>query len=85
MLIRYQKQASATVKMGPAPYPQSDPPKKQKILEVDCRGLELVSFKPEVGRRASAFSIYLGVLADYYRANGWPKALKRARNSQTST
>ncbi|KAL2108870.1 hypothetical protein VUR80DRAFT_3245 [Thermomyces stellatus] len=41
------KQASATVKMAPAPYQQSDPPTKQKILEIDCRGLELVSFKPE--------------------------------------
>lgn len=55
MLIGYQKQASATVKMGPAPYPQSDPPKKVKILEVDCRGLELVSFKPEVRVKISEY------------------------------
>lgn len=35
--------------MGPVAYEQSDPPKKQKILEIDCRGVELVSFKPDVG------------------------------------
>ena len=56
MLIGYQKQASATVKMGPVPYPQSDPPKKQTILEADCRGLEFVSFKPEVSNTASVLT-----------------------------
>ncbi|SPN98553.1 probable DUF866 domain protein [Cephalotrichum gorgonifer] len=43
------KQASATFKLGPVAYEQSEPAKPQKILEVDCRGLELVSFSPEGG------------------------------------
>ena len=30
-----------------APYEASEPPKRQKILEVDARGLELEAFKAE--------------------------------------
>ncbi|KAH7320983.1 hypothetical protein B0I35DRAFT_428287 [Stachybotrys elegans] len=42
-----KRESSASIKAGPVAYEHSDPPKKQKILEFDCRGLEFVEFKPE--------------------------------------
>ena len=43
-----QREHSASVQAAPAPYEQAEPPKEQKIIEFDCRGLEFVEFKPEV-------------------------------------
>ncbi|KAF2656550.1 DUF866-domain-containing protein [Lophiostoma macrostomum CBS 122681] len=42
-----KREHSATIQAAPASYPQSDPPKKQNILEFDCRGLEFTEFKSE--------------------------------------
>ncbi|KAH7114273.1 hypothetical protein B0J11DRAFT_540554 [Dendryphion nanum] len=42
-----KREHSASIKAAPASYPQSDPPKKQNILEFDCRGLEFTEFKAE--------------------------------------
>ncbi|KAG7285153.1 hypothetical protein NEMBOFW57_009774 [Staphylotrichum longicolle] len=42
-----KRESSATIKAAPTPYPQSEPPKAQKILEFDCRGLEFTEFIPE--------------------------------------
>jgi len=43
-----QRESSANIKAAPAAYEHSDPPKKQKIIEFDCRGLEFTEFLPEV-------------------------------------
>ncbi|APA08640.1 hypothetical protein sscle_04g034100 [Sclerotinia sclerotiorum 1980 UF-70] len=42
-----KKESSASVISTPVPYQAASPPTRQKILEFDCRGLELVEFKPE--------------------------------------
>lgn len=45
-----QREHSASIRAAPAPYQHSEPPKRQKIIEIDCRGLEFTEFKPEVRR-----------------------------------
>lgn len=45
-----QREHSASIKEAPKPYEQTEPPKAQKIIEFDCRGLEFVEFKPEVSQ-----------------------------------
>ncbi|PQE30966.1 DUF866 domain protein [Rutstroemia sp. NJR-2017a WRK4] len=42
-----KRESSASVKAPPVPYQAASPPTRQKIVEFDCRGLELVEFKPE--------------------------------------
>lgn len=42
-----QRQHTANIQASPVAYQLSDPPKRQKLLTVDCRGLELVGFSPE--------------------------------------
>ena len=55
-----QRESSATIKTNPKAYEATDPPKRQDILEFDCRGLEFVDFKPEVRRtRACIIDPYL--------------------------
>jgi hypothetical protein len=44
-----QRESSASIQAAPISYERSEPPKAQKILEFDCRGLEFTEFKPEVG------------------------------------
>ena len=46
-LTPYQRESSATILSPPTPYEQASPPKRQKLIEFDCRGLEFVEFKPE--------------------------------------
>lgn len=48
-LMFEQRESSATIKAAPVSYQQASPPKRQKILEFDCRGLEFTEYKPEVG------------------------------------
>lgn len=43
-----KRESSASIKAAPAAYEQTEPAKKQKLLEFDCRGLEFVEFQPEV-------------------------------------
>lgn len=43
-----KRESSANIKEAPKSYQQTEPPKPQKILEFDCRGLEFTEFKPEV-------------------------------------
>ena len=45
-----QRESTATVKNPPQAYTHASPPKRQKIIEFDCRGLEFVEFKSDVGR-----------------------------------
>ncbi|EGO56280.1 hypothetical protein NEUTE1DRAFT_146991 [Neurospora tetrasperma FGSC 2508] len=42
-----KRESSASIKAAPAAYEQTEPAKKQKLLEFDCRGLEFVEFQPE--------------------------------------
>ncbi|THW52326.1 DUF866-domain-containing protein [Aureobasidium pullulans] len=42
-----KREHSATIKEAPKAYAQNDTPKSQKIIEIDCRGLEFVEFKPD--------------------------------------
>ena len=50
LLIWDQRESTATVKSPPQAYTQASPPKRQKIVEFDCRGLEFVEFKADVSR-----------------------------------
>lgn len=43
-----QRESSATIMAPPISYQQSSPPKTQKVIDFDCRGLEFIEFKPEV-------------------------------------
>ncbi|KAK4132950.1 DUF866 domain protein [Trichocladium antarcticum] len=45
--VNRHRESSATIKTVPTPYQHSEPPKAQKILEFDCRGLEFIEFNPE--------------------------------------
>ncbi|THW60353.1 DUF866-domain-containing protein [Aureobasidium pullulans] len=42
-----KREHSATIKEAPKAYAHNDTPKSQKIIEIDCRGLEFVEFKPD--------------------------------------
>ncbi|CCU82291.1 DUF866 domain-containing protein/DUF866 domain-containing protein [Blumeria hordei DH14] len=42
-----KRESSATILAPPIAYQQGSPPQRQKVLEFDCRGLELVEFIPE--------------------------------------
>ncbi|KAF2145380.1 uncharacterized protein K452DRAFT_119246 [Aplosporella prunicola CBS 121167] len=42
-----KREHSASILAAPAAYAQAEPPKRQKIIEFDCRGLEFVEFKPD--------------------------------------
>ncbi|KAH6885798.1 hypothetical protein B0T10DRAFT_491645 [Thelonectria olida] len=42
-----KRESSASFKSSPTAYEQTEPAKSQKIIEFDCRGLELMDFKPE--------------------------------------
>ena len=48
MLTCVQRESTATIKNPPAPYKQESPPKRQNIIEFDCRGLEFTEFKADV-------------------------------------
>ncbi|RDA88465.1 hypothetical protein CP532_6670 [Ophiocordyceps camponoti-leonardi (nom. inval.)] len=42
-----KRESSASIKSAPVPYEHAEPPKAQRILEFDCRGLEFTEFMPE--------------------------------------
>ncbi|KAI9724186.1 MAG: hypothetical protein M1828_003931 [Chrysothrix sp. TS-e1954] len=42
-----KREHSASIKTTPAPYTYSSPPKRQKIIDIDCRGLEFVDYKAD--------------------------------------
>ncbi|KAK6531812.1 hypothetical protein TWF694_002979 [Orbilia ellipsospora] len=42
-----KREHSANIKSNATPYPQSSPAKRQNIIELECRGLEFLEFKPE--------------------------------------
>lgn len=47
LLTRVQREATATIKNPPQAYTHASPPKKQNIVEFDCRGLEFTEFKSD--------------------------------------
>lgn len=48
MLTTRKREATASIKEAAKVYEQSSPPKASNIIEMDCRGLEFVEFKPDV-------------------------------------
>ncbi|KAI9789962.1 MAG: hypothetical protein M1833_002129 [Piccolia ochrophora] len=48
-----KRESSALIKGDPAPYIESSPPQRQRLLEIDCRGLEFIEFKPLVSIHCS--------------------------------
>ncbi|KFY71091.1 hypothetical protein V499_08702 [Pseudogymnoascus sp. VKM F-103] len=42
-----KRESSATIMAPPISYQQESPPKAQKVIDFDCRGLEFIDFKPE--------------------------------------
>ncbi|KAI9790903.1 MAG: hypothetical protein M1816_004664 [Peltula sp. TS41687] len=42
-----KRESSASIKNPPSAYQHSSPPKRQNIIEFDCRGLEFTKFKPD--------------------------------------
>ncbi|KAI9876820.1 MAG: hypothetical protein M1830_005639 [Pleopsidium flavum] len=42
-----QRESTATIKAPPSPYQHASPPKRQNIIEFDCRGLEFTEFKAD--------------------------------------
>ncbi|KAF6228919.1 hypothetical protein HO133_007031 [Letharia lupina] len=42
-----KRESTATIKNPPHVYTYFSPPKKQNIIEFDCRGLEFTEFKPD--------------------------------------
>lgn len=47
MLSEIKREHSAVIKGGPFAYTQSSPPKRQKVLDIDCRGLEFLEFRAD--------------------------------------
>jgi hypothetical protein len=47
-LITCQRESTATIKAPPTPYQHTSPPRRQNIIEFDCRGLEFTDFKADV-------------------------------------
>lgn len=44
-----KRESSASIKAAPAVYAQQSPARAKNIVEFDCRGLEFVEFKADVG------------------------------------
>ncbi|MCJ1395542.1 hypothetical protein MMC18_008428 [Xylographa bjoerkii] len=44
-----KRESTATIRAPAGAYQQASPPKRQNIVEFDCRGLEFVEFKADVG------------------------------------
>ncbi|KAK1761445.1 hypothetical protein QBC47DRAFT_370126 [Echria macrotheca] len=42
-----KRESSASIKSAPTPYEQTEPAKPQKMLEIECRGIEFTKFSPE--------------------------------------
>jgi hypothetical protein len=64
-----QREHSANITEAPKAYPQQDPAKPMNVIVMDCRGLEFIEFKPEVGSSISMKT--LNCLLNDYIANMW--------------
>lgn len=88
--LTIQKTHSATVTTGPNAYEADEKRKGQKIIDLDCRGLEFVEFKPDVRLRLSP-SLYIirekGRIAgclEYAKAHK-PQGEWEAKGTESST
>ncbi|CAD6569784.1 MAG: hypothetical protein ASARMPRED_003145 [Alectoria sarmentosa] len=43
----FKRESTATIKNPPLAYTHASPPKKQNVIEFDCRGLEFTEFKSD--------------------------------------
>ena len=69
----HQREHSANIIASPAAYEQGEPPKTQKVLQFDCRGLEFLEFKPEVSNQIFPLikPLYYTNILFFPRENGW--------------
>ncbi|KAI4153340.1 MAG: hypothetical protein LQ340_002365, partial [Diploschistes diacapsis] len=47
--ISRHRESTASIVDAPGKYVQESPPKPQRLVRIDCRGLEFVEFKPDGG------------------------------------
>ncbi|PQE05239.1 DUF866 domain protein [Rutstroemia sp. NJR-2017a BBW] len=87
-----KRESSASVKAPPVPYQAASPPTRQKIVEFDCRGLELVEFKPEgewlatgteSGTKFTAIDLTEGEWFDYDEKAGDEVSIKDLNSYQS--
>ncbi|GJC85832.1 UPF0587 protein C2D10.03c [Colletotrichum liriopes] len=80
-----KRESSASIKAAPTSYAQGEPPKQQKLLEFDCRGLEFTEFIPEgewlaegidSGSKFSAIDLTDGEWYDYDEKAGEEVSIK---------
>jgi len=83
-----QREHSTNVMAPPKAYPQSDTPKAQNIIELDCRGLEFVEFKPdgewlatgaESGTKFTAIDLSEGEWFDYDEKAGEEVSIREVK------
>ena len=68
---------------GPNAYQDAQKSRSQKIIDLDCRGLEFTDFKADVSYLLCISCIYGYVrCVNMYRANGKPKEQSLRRHSQ---
>jgi hypothetical protein len=81
-----KRESSASIKAAPAVYAQQSPAKAKNIVEFDCRGLEFVEFKADVG--AIPNDSVLGNRGEeglmLSRVNSRPQGWTQARSSRPS-
>ncbi|KAK7427515.1 hypothetical protein QQZ08_005957 [Neonectria magnoliae] len=80
--------SSASIIAAPAAYEQAEPPKFQKIIEFDCRGLEFVEFKaegewlaegPDSGTKFTGIELVDGEWYDYDEKAGDEVSIKEIK------
>ncbi|KAK7419173.1 hypothetical protein QQX98_003513 [Neonectria punicea] len=80
--------SSASIIAAPAAYEQAEPPKAQKIIEFDCRGLEFVEFKaegewlaegPDSGTKFTGIELVDGEWYDYDEKAGDEVSIKEIK------
>jgi len=82
----FQRESTATIKAPPSSYQHASPPKRQNVVEFDCRGLEFTEFKADVSRGYCMDSqMFRHQLIVVQRASGLQRVWTRPRSSLVST
>lgn len=78
-----KREHSASIKEAPRKYEFSEPKKRQTVMEMDCRGLEFMEFRPEVSDSANGMGWHVqcegGQVLTLVRASGRQCRIWRAR------
>lgn len=80
-----QRTHTANITAGPHTYVADNDDKVQKIIELECRGLEFTEFKPEVSQSVIFLVRDCVAMLRCRRVNGKPKASRVTRRSPAST